>query len=92
MTTRKAAGKGEGKAAAPETPSPQPRVTAGFNGIKVFSATMVADREKLGDRVTDWIAAHPELEIVEIVQTQSSDENFHCIALTVFYAEPLAAR
>lgn len=63
-----------------------------FNGLKVFSATMVADRERLGDRVTDWIAAHPDLEIVEIVQTQSSDENFHCIALTVFYFEPIRAR
>ena len=65
---------------------------AQFNGVKVFSATMVADRERLGEKVTDWIAAHPELAIVEIVQTQSSDAQFHCIALSVFYRGPSNAR
>ena len=33
-----------------------------FNGVKVFSATMVADRDQLGEKVTAWIAAHPELQ------------------------------
>jgi len=58
-----------------------------FNGVKVFSATMVADREQLGEKVTAWIAANPNRKVTDIVITQSSDEAFHCIAITVFYWE-----
>jgi len=58
-----------------------------FNGVKVFSATMVAQREVLGEQVTKWIAAHPKFKIVDIVVSQSSDEAFHCIAITLFYKE-----
>lgn len=58
-----------------------------FNGVKVFSATMVADRARLGETVTAWIDAHPTYEIVDIVVTQSSDAAFHCIAITLFYWE-----
>jgi hypothetical protein len=58
-----------------------------FNGVKVFSATMVADRDQLGEKVTAWIAAHPEKKVTDLVVTQSSDEAFHCIAITVFYWE-----
>jgi hypothetical protein len=61
----------------------------GFNGVKVFSATMFADRDRLGDRVTDWIAANGHLKITEMVVTQSSDAAFHCVAITVFYAEQM---
>jgi hypothetical protein len=56
-----------------------------FNGIKIFSATMVADREQLGEKVTTWLKAHPALIVTEMVVTQSSDSSFHCIAITVFY-------
>lgn len=59
-----------------------------FNGVKVFSATMFAERDRLGERVTDWIAQNPHLKIAEMIVTQSSDEAFHCIAITVFYSEP----
>lgn len=58
-----------------------------FNGVKVFSATMVADREQLGEKVTDWMAKHSAKKVTDIVITQSSDEAFHCIAITVFYWE-----
>ena len=58
-----------------------------FNGVKVFSATMVADRDQLGEKVTAWMANHPAFKVTDIVITQSSDEAFHCIAITVFYAE-----
>jgi hypothetical protein len=61
------------------------RPEAPFNGVKIFSATMFADRDALGGKVTDWIANHPECQITEIIQTQSSDMAFHCITLTVFY-------
>jgi hypothetical protein len=65
------------------------RRSAGFNGVKVFSATMFADRDRLGDRVTDWIAGNPHLKVTEMIVTQSSDAAFHCVAITVFYAEPV---
>jgi hypothetical protein len=58
-----------------------------FNGVKVFSATMVADREQLGEKVTAWMQANPNKKVTDVVVTQSSDEAFHCIAITVFYYE-----
>lgn len=61
-----------------------------FNGLKVFSATMVKDREALGERVTSWLRKKQEegpIEITDYVVTQSSDEQFHCIAITVFFIE-----
>ena len=63
-----------------------------FNGVKVFSATMVADRDQLGEKVTAWMAGNPQLKVTDIVITQSSDEAFHCIAITVFYWEDTPAR
>ena len=59
-----------------------------FNGVKVFSATMVADRERLGEKVTEWISQNPRLEVRDMIVTQSSDEAFHCLAITVFFWEP----
>jgi hypothetical protein len=63
-----------------------------FNGVKVFSATMVADRDQLGEKVTSWINANPEKKVTDLVVTQSSDEAFHCIAITVFYHEETSRR
>jgi hypothetical protein len=54
-------------------------------GLKVFSATKARDREFLGETITDWIRTHPECEVFEKVVTQSSDAEFHCLAITVFY-------
>lgn len=49
---------------------------------------MVADRDQLGEKVTAWIAANKDhKKVTDIVITQSSDEAFHCIAITVFYWE-----
>jgi hypothetical protein len=56
-----------------------------FNGVKVFSATMYADRGQLGEKVSAWIAAHPEAELVDVVVSQSSDASFHCVAITLFF-------
>jgi hypothetical protein len=60
-----------------------------FNGVKVFSATMAKAREALGDQVTAWLSSVPDREVVDTVVTQSSDEAFHCIAITIFYRDPL---
>ena len=58
-----------------------------FNGIKVFSATMFADRDQLGEKVTRWLTEHPQLQVTELIVTQSSDAAFHCLAITAFYRE-----
>lgn len=63
-----------------------------FNGVKVFSATMVADRDQLGEKVSDWMQRSSQLKVTDIVVTQSSDEAFHCIAITVFFFEDVAKR
>lgn len=48
---------------------------------------MVADRDQLGEKVTAWINQHADKKVTDLVVTQSSDEAFHCIAITVFYFE-----
>lgn len=55
-----------------------------FNGVKVFAATKYADRALLGEVVTDWLASNP-VEIIDKVVTQSSDSEFHCVTITLFY-------
>jgi hypothetical protein len=60
-----------------------------FNGVKIFSATMAKGRDMLGDQVTEWLSSAPDREVVDTVITQSSDEAFHCIAITIFYRDPL---
>jgi hypothetical protein len=59
-----------------------------FTGVKVFSATMAQERDNLGEKITNWLAAHPGVEIVDKIVTQSSDEAFHCLAITLFFNEP----
>ena len=58
-----------------------------FNGVKVFSATMMNERDRLGERVTEWLRQNPHIRTTDAFVTQSSDESFHCIAITVFYWE-----
>ena len=58
-----------------------------LNGVKVFSATMAKKREVLGEDVTAWLRSHPEVEVVDKVVSQSSDSEFHCISIVLFYVE-----
>lgn len=60
-----------------------------FNGVKIFSATMAQERDRLGERITEWVRERPKIEIVDTVVTQSSDEAFHCLVITLFYFEQL---
>ena len=62
--------------------------TRQFNGVKVFSATMAQERDQLGEKITQWLSTHPGVEIVDKIVTQSSDEAFHCLAITLFYNDP----
>jgi len=58
-----------------------------FTGVKVFSTTLARDREQLSERITAWIRDRPGIEIVDRVVTQSSDSEFHCLTITLFYRE-----
>ena len=58
---------------------------AQFNGVKVFSATMHKDRAALGEQITDWLHSNRGITVVNTVVTQSSDSEFHCLTITLFY-------
>lgn len=58
-----------------------------FTGVKVFSATRAKDREELGDVITRWLRGNVGIEVVDKVVTQSSDREFHCLTITIFYRE-----
>jgi hypothetical protein len=59
-----------------------------FDGVKVFSATKAREREELGELITKWLLDHPDLTVIEQVVTQSSDNEFHCLTITLFYKHP----
>lgn len=56
-----------------------------FTGIKVFSTTLARDREQMGEHITKWLRENPNAEIVDKEVTQSSDKEFHCLTITLFY-------
>jgi hypothetical protein len=59
--------------------------TAGMiNLVKVFSATKAKERQFIGERVTDWIAANPTVHILKTVVALSSDRTFHCFSIVLF--------
>lgn len=56
----------------------------GLRGVKVFSATKQSDRDVLGEKVGRWLA-ESRFTPIDTVVTQSSDEAFHCLTITIFY-------
>jgi len=58
-----------------------------FTGVKVFSATKAKEREELGEQVTRWIRDNPHARIIDKIVTQSSDREFHCLTITIFYED-----
>jgi len=63
-----------------------------FDGVKVFTATKSREREELGEAVTRWLDRNPGAEIVDKVVTQSSDKEYHCLTITLFYRRSAAER
>lgn len=61
-----------------------------FTSVKVFSATMAAERDQLGEKITSWLTANSGVQIVDKIVTQSSDEAFHCLAITLFFNPAVA--
>jgi hypothetical protein len=62
-----------------------------FTGVKVFSATKAREREELGENITRWIKANPGVYVTDKIVTQSSDREFHCLTITLFYRHEGAA-
>ncbi|MFH1131285.1 MAG: hypothetical protein V1754_08115 [Pseudomonadota bacterium] len=58
-----------------------------FQGIKVFSATKAREREQLGEKITSWMEEHPEVRVVDKKVRQSSDSEFHCLSITLFFED-----
>jgi hypothetical protein len=60
--------------------------TPQFTGMKVFSTTLARDREAMGETITKWITENQSsVDIVDKTVTQSSDKEFHCLTVTLFY-------
>lgn len=51
--------------------------------VKVFSTTK--HRDELGNAVTSWIAANPDIQLERIDVRQSSDDSHHCLSIVLFY-------
>lgn len=64
-----------------------------FNGVKVFCATLIHQRQTLGEAVTAWIEEarrqRPGFEVVDIKVAQSSDDAFHCVSIIIVFNENL---
>lgn len=58
-----------------------------FTGVKVFSATKAKEREELGETVSRWLRSNADLEVVDRVVLQSSDNEFHCLTIVLFYRQ-----
>ena len=56
-----------------------------FTCVKVFSATKAREREELGDTVTRWLKSNADFEVVDTCVSQSSDNEFHCLSMVIFY-------
>ena len=57
-----------------------------FTNVKVFSTTLARDREVMGEIITKWLKEHGQnLQIVDKIVTQSSDKEFHCLSITLFF-------
>jgi hypothetical protein len=56
-----------------------------FTGVKVFSTTLARDRENMGENITKWLKENPQADVVDKMVTQSSDKEFHCLTITLFY-------
>jgi len=62
------------------------KMASAFTGVKVFSATKAREREAISDRINEWLDDNvAEIDIVDKIVTQSSDREFHCLTITIFY-------
>jgi len=60
-------------------------VAARYDGLAVFSTTMIRERERMGEEVTSWLRAHPDRIPVAATVRQSSGARFHFLSILVFW-------
>jgi hypothetical protein len=63
----------------------------GYEGVQVFTATMIEQRGRLGEHVTAWLHTHSDRVPVAVIVRQSSDNRFHCLSILVFWRTLSAA-
>jgi hypothetical protein len=56
-----------------------------FDGVKVFTTTLARDREAMSERINAWLAEHPGYAVVDREVRLSSDRQFHCLSIILFY-------
>lgn len=56
-----------------------------IDGVKVFSVTKASDRDLLGEDINRWLRENKDVEVVSQEVLQSSDWEFHCITVVLFY-------
>ena len=61
-----------------------------WDGCKVFTATKAREREGLGEEVTRWLDSNPGIDVVDREVRQSSDHEFHCLSIVLFFRKPSA--
>jgi hypothetical protein len=61
-----------------------------LDGVKVFSATKAREREGLGEKVTAWLRDNPGAHIIKKTVTLSSDREFHCLSIVLFWTRETA--
>lgn len=54
--------------------------------VEVFTATKASERRDLGRSVTSWLTQYRERggELMDYVVSQSSDNEFHCLSISLF--------
>ena len=58
-----------------------------FTGCKIFSTTLARDREAMSETINRWLDANRDKEIVDKVVKLSSDQQFHCLTIVLFYRD-----
>ena len=57
-----------------------------YNAVKVFTATRAREREALGEVMSAWLKRmEGDIEVIDTKVIQSSDQQFHCLTIVVFY-------
>ena len=57
--------------------------------VEVFTATKSSERRGLGEEVTRWLLDYRKRggRIIDKIVTQSSDNEFHCLSITLFCSD-----
>lgn len=60
---------------------------AGYTVCKVFTETERRYLSDIGHRITEWLAANPQFEVVGRTVVQSSDRGRHCLSVVLLARE-----